>query len=97
LIDTSAFELGTVNIYDLSPLFLQFGTTPFEQKQVKAYVKYPSNLLPDGSLDDAAAVPFENLQVLLLGICLLSVCVLGGSRFCCLCHVKNPRFEHDSV
>ncbi|CAD6333663.1 unnamed protein product [Miscanthus lutarioriparius] len=46
---------------------IMFGITPFEQKQVKAYVKYPSNLLPDGSLDDAAAVPFENLQVLLLG------------------------------
>jgi len=61
------------------------------------HVKYPSNLLPDGPLDDAAAVLFENLQVLLLGICLLCVCVLGGSRFCCLCHIKNPRFEHDSV
>eukprot|EP00267_Zea_mays_P055420 XP_020408758.1 tubulin-specific chaperone E isoform X2 [Zea mays] len=31
------------------------------------HVKYPSNLSPDGPIDDAAAVPFENLQVLLLG------------------------------
>jgi hypothetical protein len=54
-------------------------------------VKYPSSLSTDGPLDDAAAVPFENLQVLLLGICLL------WGRFCCLCHIKNPRFEHDSV
>ncbi|XP_066325083.1 tubulin-folding cofactor E-like [Miscanthus floridulus] len=31
------------------------------------HVKYPSNLSTDGLLDDAAAVPFENFQVLLLG------------------------------
>lgn len=38
------------------------------------HVKYPSNLLPDGTLDNAAAVPFENLQVLLLGIYAFSQC-----------------------
>ncbi|KAG2623985.1 hypothetical protein PVAP13_3KG094800 [Panicum virgatum] len=31
------------------------------------HVKYPSNLPSYGRLDDASAVPFENLQVLLLG------------------------------
>ncbi|CAL4910786.1 unnamed protein product [Urochloa decumbens] len=31
------------------------------------HVKYPSNLPSHGPLDDASAVPFENLQVLLLG------------------------------
>lgn len=53
-------------------------------------VKYPSSILSDGPLDDADVVPFENLQVLLLGM--PSV----GSRFCCLNHRKNPRFKHDS-
>uniref|UniRef100_A0A0A9D661 CAP-Gly domain-containing protein n=1 Tax=Arundo donax TaxID=35708 RepID=A0A0A9D661_ARUDO len=31
------------------------------------HIEYPSNLPSSGPLDDAAAVPFENLQVLLLG------------------------------
>jgi hypothetical protein len=78
-----AINLVTMSIYLLSPSFRSLEQLDLNKNRLKN-IKYPSNLPSPGLLGDAVSVPFENLQVLLLGISFVGVALF-------LLHIEKIR------